>query len=266
RLVGNGQQRAGDGDGGHGAYSCLSMSLSAPLGKLRPKSKGAGTVSANSENRDREAPGKEYVTVRPPGRRRNGLVLCLLLTPLFAGLLNGGTIVTEAPTMLKACVILVGLVFGAVLAFYFFVQGHSEGASGKFGMIAMPIMCAVLFSYYLRLGEEIIGFWNVVPNEAIVMAKVTGASSGKSGPTAYVTPYKGAREISIRVSRQVYSRLEPIRLPGRDCLIVTIQSGRFGIQRTFVPTPLDTRWGLERLRACKVKNDYTQPRPLTPSS
>ncbi len=186
-----------------------------------------------------------------PTRRRMRLALLLAVVLFFLSLMREGTIVTETPPVLKGCVVLAGLICGAVAAFHIFIQAEAFGDRKSVLVLAgMPVFTAVLFMYGFRLAEEALGFVNFAATIRIIPAEVTGASNGKSGPMAYATPFSGAREINLRATPELLIKLDPVRVPGRDCLLIPLETGRFGIQRTFSPIPFGRKIGVEALQPC----------------
>lgn len=110
-------------------------------------------------------------------------------------------------------------------------------------MAGVPIFGGLVGSYYARVAYEFIAFTGYISQHTTLTAPVTSISTGRSGPAAYVVPYEGARELRVRISSALYDRLEPIRMPGRDCLTLSIEIGRNGVKRAILPAWFNTSMG-----------------------
>jgi hypothetical protein len=116
------------------------------------------------------------------------------------------------------------------------------GARGRplvhfFRMILMPFLGAFLGSYGARTAFEInsIYAYNSVPTA--IAARVNSMSS-RYGFSATVQSHDNAREVSVEIDGALYSRLEPYRHPGRDCIYLPVQIGRDGVKRYILPAKL----------------------------
>lgn len=121
------------------------------------------------------------------------------------------------------------------------------------GMLALPFFCVFAGTYYARLFVETIAFLDVNAVHNQVVAPVV-MKSGRRTFWASVVPDPTARTLQINVTEELYSRLDPYRSPGRDCIVIDVETGRRGIRRTQLPTAFDTGFGLDRLVSCQTRD------------
>ncbi|HSG34769.1 MAG TPA: hypothetical protein VLA37_09550, partial [Sphingomonadaceae bacterium] len=69
--------------------------------------------------------------------------------------------------------------------------------------------------------------------------------------SAGVTFGPNTRDIFVRIDADVYSSLDPWRRPGRDCLLLEVQTGRDGVRRAIGPNFLEPALGIDSHRICK---------------
>jgi hypothetical protein len=80
--------------------------------------------------------------------------------------------------------------------------------------------------------------------------RVISKSSGRSGLRVKVIANVGGSEIDIRVHDALYDAVRP----NQACLHLIIEKGRYGVERTIVPSEisplLGTKFGIDRLVHC----------------
>lgn len=146
-----------------------------------------------------------------------------------------------------------GLVAGLYFVWRMQDQLKSRGASGYLAVIGMPVMTIVAASFGGRALYEAIGFTGVTPTDITVNAPVVDMTSGRSGRRAIIKVDPASREIWVDVTSGLFSRLDAYRHPGRDCLKLHVQAGRFGIRRAIVPGFLNDDVDVDRFGACPAK-------------
>jgi len=130
---------------------------------------------------------------------------------------------------------------------------ETQGWRGYVAVVALPLI-AIFFA--LRLGRfafETAAFAGFAASASTVEAPFVGMSSGKSGSHGDVKIDPTSREIRVSVTGDLYARLDAHRYPGRDCLTLTVQTGRFGVRRALIPAPLSKGLESERLHPCPAE-------------
>lgn len=130
---------------------------------------------------------------------------------------------------------------------------EKRGWRGYLAIIAFPFIALFLASLLGRRAFETVPFVGFAPLQMTVEAPIVSMMSGRSGPHAEVKIDPASREIRVSVSHDLYARLDAYRQPGRDCLTLTVQTGRFGVQRALVPAPLGGGLGPEQLHPCPAE-------------
>src|SRR5262249_1676508 len=144
---------------------------------------------------------------------------------------------------------------GFAAGIYFVVRNQAalaaKGWRGNVAVLVAPFLSLVLAAYLGRMGYEAIGFAGATPAAAEGRAPIIDTDLTRSGShIAVVTTGPGTRELRVNVTRDLYSRLDAYRHPGRDCLILTVQTGRYGIRRALLPTVLTRGVDVDRLVPC----------------
>ena len=130
---------------------------------------------------------------------------------------------------------------------------EKRGWRGYVAIIGLPFIALFIASLLGRRAFETAAFAGFAPSERTVEAPIVAMMSGKSGPHADVKIEPTSREIRVPVSHDLYGRLDAHRYPGRDCLTLTVQTGRFGVRRALIPAPLSGGLGPEQLRPCPAE-------------
>lgn len=125
-----------------------------------------------------------------------------------------------------------------------------KGSRNYIGELSLLVTALILATYLGRQLYQIIGFAGVEPLEVQTTGSIVGMSAGKSGLRAIVKISPDSREIWVSVTSDLFDRLDAVRYPGRDCLKMTVQTGRFGIRRAVAPRHFGRPIDLDQLESC----------------
>jgi hypothetical protein len=114
-------------------------------------------------------------------------------------------------------------------------------------IVTTPVMSAMLATFYLRTAVEVAAFTGATTRVETINAEVTDIGTRRR---AHVRTAPNARTLSINIDSDLRAELDPRRAPGRDCLRITVETGRWGIRRTQTPAVFDKRFGIDRLVPC----------------
>ena len=168
--------------------------------------------------------------------RKMALIILLCAASLVAvGLMHGNELVDHVPTLFAIISGGLGFAGGLFIDVKFGARFKAHGWRGYMAICALPFVAVLLASYLGRLAYEMMGFVGITPTEVRSAAPIIGMTNGKSGPHAIVKLDPTSREIWTSVTYDVYNRLDAHRHPARDCLILAVQTGRFGIRRVILP-------------------------------
>lgn len=109
-----------------------------------------------------------------------------------------------------------------------------------------PVLSAVLATFYLRAAVEMAAFAEASTHIETVQAEVVG----KTKRSVEARTHRDARTLWIRADADLRAQLDPRRTPGRDCLIIGVETGRWGVRRTRLPNAFDDGFGIDRLVPC----------------
>jgi hypothetical protein len=102
--------------------------------------------------------------------------------------------------------------------------------------ISAPIFAFFIGTFLARTAAEAAAFAGLSPIDTPSEAIVVGKSSGKWGQyNATVSFGPTTRDVHVEITTDLYDRLEPYRAPGRDCLELSTQKGRWSMRRTMLP-------------------------------
>jgi hypothetical protein len=166
------------------------------------------------------------------------------------GLLHRGNLVTQIDHTGKTLVLIVGFALGGALSLWVSLnRSKSLSAREALGLFGMPFLVMLLFSHVARRVVEIVNF--TATNAILVRmdaAVISKSRSRKMGIThAEILPYIGARTLTANVNEEVFERL----MPGRDCIMLNVETGRRGVRRTELPNILDEPLGIGSVVPCK---------------
>jgi hypothetical protein len=118
--------------------------------------------------------------------------------------------------------------------------------------IGAPIFALFMGTFLARTIVEAAAFARLSPVSIPAEAVVTGKSSGKWGQYSATVSFGSAtRDVHVEITTDLYDRLEPYRAPGRDCLELSMETGRWGIRRTMLPRRFfDRPIGADHLVQC----------------
>lgn len=116
-------------------------------------------------------------------------------------------------------------------------------------MVCAPITGGIVAAHHIRIGAELAAFAgaNVTRFERPAVIESVG---GGARSYAMLRLEPGARSIRVRITPDLAVRLDPRRAPGRDCLMLKVETGRRGVRRTEVPALFDPAWDVDRLLPC----------------
>jgi hypothetical protein len=131
---------------------------------------------------------------------------------------------------------------------------YMGGFRRALGRLAMPIFCALIATFFARVAVEHAAFVGLRPVEAPVEAQVLSAGLERNGGQfASVSFGPRTRSVDVEISPELYDRLDPIRAPGRDCMILSVETGRFGLRRTMLPRRwFDKPIGVDHYKTCQT--------------
>jgi hypothetical protein len=132
------------------------------------------------------------------------------------------------------------------------LKSAQPGWTRMAGLLAIPIFAIFIGTYFARAAVGFVAFAGLNPPVTTEEAHVTDFRYGRYGgyfATASLGP--GAREFEMKISSELYDALDPWRQPGRDCIVIRVQTGRAGIRRTMLPNLLfDEPISLDHYRNC----------------
>ena len=120
------------------------------------------------------------------------------------------------------------------------------------GLIAMPIFGLLIGTFLARVAVEAVAFAGLDPPETPIQAHVENGGLGRyGGQYAEVSFGPGTRSVYVEISSDLYDQLDPTRAPGRDCIVLAVQTGRLGLRRTMLPRRFfDDPIGEDHYRRC----------------
>lgn len=178
------------------------------------------------------------------------LVIAAFLFLLVASLLHGDELVDHLPLPYEIAWGALGLAGGLYGIVKIQDRLKERGWRGYAAALVAPVLAVAIGTYVGRLVYESIGFAGETPIETSVEAPIINMSSGRSGLHAIVTIGPGSREISASVTGGLYDQLDAYRHPGRDCLVLTVQTGRYNIRRAVLPGLFERSLDIDRLKTC----------------
>lgn len=196
-----------------------------------------------------ESAGASTSDLELPPRWRWGIgLLCLaLLLPI---LLLRGTLIDPLPSWAT----IAAATAGGAAGFYLLILldpwlKKQRNWRTYAGMVVTPVLSAMLATFYLRTAVEMAAFTGAEMRVETIDAEVTDIGKRR---WAYVRAAPNARTLKINIDSDLRAELDPHRAPGRDCLKITVETGRWGIRRTQTPAMFDKRFGIDRLVPCST--------------
>jgi hypothetical protein len=174
-----------------------------------------------------------------------GLGTLALLSPLFC---HGGALIDPLPVIytILAAVAGAGVGIGAVIRLNGYLEQQPKRQAYAV-VIGLPILLACCATYYVRLGVEALAFQAALSGVLTQKAVVTGTTRR----FVLVRLEPGSRELMLRASAELRAAIDPYRSPGRDCILIDIETGRHGWRRTQLPTLFGQPFDTSKLVPCK---------------
>lgn len=118
--------------------------------------------------------------------------------------------------------------------------------------LGMPLFAMFTGTFLARTAVEAAAFAGMSPTRTPSEAFVINEYRSKWGElSAGVSFGPGKREVDVEITPDLFYRLEPYRAPGRDCLVLSTETGRWGVRRSMLPRRLfDDRIGVDRYVKC----------------
>jgi hypothetical protein len=123
-------------------------------------------------------------------------------------------------------------------------------------VVAIAVLCGMIGNVVAQSAVTAAAFAGEAP-ATLVNARVVHKRIARYGEhltnerIAFVLIDRDTQPIKVRVAQDLDGHLEPALHPGRDCLAIGIQRGRWGFRRALVPAALiEPPLGLDRYRRC----------------
>ncbi len=137
-------------------------------------------------------------------------------------------------------------------------KGPASDRSGSlvislfFSTLALFFAGILLGTYYARLAYELVSFRGGVAIPSLLEFSVIGFETDRYQllPRVNVRLNPKAREITLKVDRELENSVEPYRQPGLDCLLLTVETATNGTRRVVVPNFFDSGIRRDRLEVC----------------
>ncbi|MBY0342459.1 MAG: hypothetical protein K2Q29_01260 [Sphingomonadales bacterium] len=102
-------------------------------------------------------------------------------------------------------------------------------------------------------------FAGITPKQKAVLMPIKDADSHRRGRrysrsrsySITISLPDGAREFSLRATKTLYAEVGPSPEPGKHCIRMTVEEGRWGLRRAIGPNRLDGPLSLDALVPCK---------------
>jgi hypothetical protein len=172
----------------------------------------------------------------PISRGARVALLGIVLIVVALSLIDPASLVDPIPPPLTVMSAAAGLAGGIWLSLRMRFPSYMGAIRRALGRMAAPIFGAMIATFFARVGVEAAGFVGLNPAETHIQAHVLSRGLERSGgqfAQVYFGP--GTRSVYVEISSDLYDQLDPIRAPGRDCIVLSIQTGRFGLRRTMLP-------------------------------
>ena len=175
--------------------------------------------------------------VRAPISRGAGVALLgVALLATLIELLDRATLVDPIPLPLTFASAAIGFAGGIWLALGMRFPSYIGGFRRALGRITMPIFGAIVATFFVRVAVERVAFVGLSPTETLVEAHVESAGQERNGGQfASVSFGPGTRSVNVEISPELFDQLLPFRASRQDCIMLSVQEGRFGLRRTMLP-------------------------------
>jgi hypothetical protein len=187
-----------------------------------------------------------------PGRRERAIVVSVLLVLLAIACLQRRHLLNHIDPYLTFAGGIAGLLLGLCCALLLrnvpTQQSEFRRAVGYLTIVALGIPIG---TYLARELVETVAFFAVSPHATVIEAPVLRKRRGRYwGHTATFVENDEGREVDVNVTSELYERLQPYSAPARDCLVIRVETGRYGLRRSSLPNFFDAPFGVEHFRRC----------------
>jgi hypothetical protein len=181
-------------------------------------------------------------------------LLGVLLLFVVLLLVDRASLVDPIPLPMTIVSAAIGFGGGLWLCLRMPFPSYMGGFRRALARLTLPVFCALIATFFTRVAVEHAAFVGLRPAETLVEAQVLSAGQERNGGQfATVTFGPGTRSVDVEISSELYDRLDPVRVPGRDCMILSAESGRFGLRRTMLPRLwFDKPIGIDHYKACQT--------------
>lgn len=150
----------------------------------------------------------------------------------------------------------VAFAYGFIAAGFFIFtvreRMRPKGYRQVLGLFCLPFFAGLLTSYWARCLVEQYASLGFAPVERSTEFQIVSDLGCRHGCKIEVQLDQQAREITVPVTRQLEALLDVNRHPGRDCLVLPVETGREGFKLTRVPGLLfDQSIDVDALRPCQ---------------
>lgn len=209
-------------------------------------------------------PATETTETRPRSLQiASGLLLTVPIVEIvFAIFMHRSALVfwPDRTLMMAACVAGAGL---GLWVFLLFDKHMAEpkGFREAMGRFLFPVITLLAAWYSAMLSYEYAHFAAADTTTKAVTVEVTDLNRPNYfGHTANFILDGRSRSVRADITRDLYYRLDPNRHPGRDCLRVTVETGRNGVERYLLPARvLDPGLGAESWVDCSNPSNRVLP-------
>ncbi len=199
--------------------------------------------SAEGTAKESEKPSRRFAVI-------SILAAAALFAPIF---LHGNELIDHMPSIYTVLGAAIGFGVGVFIDYKAAAGLLSRGARGYVAMTVPPLFGILIGTHYSRLIYEEAAFISTKAEIRQMATPVTSFRHGRYGITwGYVIPGDDARKLQIKITGDLYDRLDPYRHPGRDCLLMHIQTGRWGVRRAILPAPINHGVDVDDLRRCDI--------------
>jgi hypothetical protein len=165
-------------------------------------------------------------------------------------LLQRANLVDPSPVWTTGLGAVVGFSIGAWLSVRVYRNaGENLSRRQMLGLFALPLLAIFFGTFSARFLFEAAAFGGIDGPSVNALGTVASKDT-KWQNKATISLGPNGRHVQVRTAPELYSTLEPWRSPGRDCLKLTIETGRWGVRRVILPNYLDRAWGLEHYQPC----------------
>ncbi len=192
------------------------------------------------------------------GPRWNLAIFCVFMALAFLSLiLERTTLGDSLPFPIYVVVAVCGGISGYLAAAEAIAaqkidQGYRAIASFA-GLIILGIMGAVMLSHSLTIRAAFIGVSSEPQMVELPVEKRDRGRRSRSWGSPFSLKVRvpdGGRLVSVDVDEALYDKVGVKPEPEKHCLVLPVETGRWGLRRVWVPNEFDTPVGLADYRLC----------------